>query len=61
MKRVEVAQYWEANAEIWTRQARAGYEIYRDGLNTPAFQDMLPPVLGLHLPGTFNGLVKINP
>jgi SAM-dependent methyltransferase len=47
MKRVEVAQYWEANAETWTRHARAGYDIYRDGLNTPAFLDMLPPVRGL--------------
>ena len=47
MKRGEVAQYWEANAETWTRHARAGYDIYRDGLNTPAFLDMLPPVRGL--------------
>lgn len=47
MKRTEVAQYWEANAETWTRHARAGYDIYRDGLNTPAFLDMLPPVRGL--------------
>ena len=47
MKRTEVAQYWEANAETWTRHARAGYDIYRDGLNTPAFLDMLPRVHGL--------------
>jgi 2-polyprenyl-3-methyl-5-hydroxy-6-metoxy-1,4-benzoquinol methylase len=47
MKRVEVARYWEANAETWTRHARAGYDIYRDRLNTPAFLDMLPPVRGL--------------
>jgi len=47
MKRAKVAQYWEANAEIWTRHVRAGYDIYRDGLNTPAFLDMLPPVHGL--------------
>jgi SAM-dependent methyltransferase len=47
MKRAEVAQYWEANAETWTRHARAGYDIYRDGLNTPAFLEMLPPVHGL--------------
>jgi SAM-dependent methyltransferase len=47
MDRAEVAQYWEANAETWTRHARAGYDIYRDGLNTPAFLDMLPPVQGL--------------
>jgi 2-polyprenyl-3-methyl-5-hydroxy-6-metoxy-1,4-benzoquinol methylase len=47
MERSEVAQYWEANAESWTRHARAGYDIYRDGLNTPAFLDMLPPIQGL--------------
>lgn len=47
MKRADVAQYWEANAETWTRHARAGYDIYRDGLNTPAFLEMLPPVQGL--------------
>ena len=47
MKRAEVAQYWEANAETWTRHARAGYDIYRDGLNTPAFLNILPPVSGL--------------
>jgi SAM-dependent methyltransferase len=47
MKRTEVARYWEANAATWTRHARAGYDIYRDGLNTPAFLDMLPPVHGL--------------
>ena len=47
MKRTEVAQYWEANAETWTHHARAGYDIYRDGLNTPAFLDMLPSVHGL--------------
>ena len=47
MKRAEVARYWEANAETWTRHARAGYDIYRDGLNTPAFLEMLPPLQGL--------------
>jgi SAM-dependent methyltransferase len=47
MKRADVARYWEANAKTWTRQARAGHDIYRDGLNTPAFLKMLPPVRGL--------------
>jgi SAM-dependent methyltransferase len=47
MKRTDVARHWEANAETWTRHARAGYDIYRDGLNTPAFLDNLPPVHGL--------------
>jgi SAM-dependent methyltransferase len=43
----EVARHWEANAEAWTRQSRAGFDIYRDALNTPAFLSMLPPVAGL--------------
>lgn len=43
----EVAAYWEANAETWTRHARAGQDIYRDVLNTPAFLAMLPPIRGL--------------
>lgn len=38
---------WEGNAETWTRLARAGYDVYRDHLNTPAFLRMLPPVGGL--------------
>lgn len=41
------AACWEDNAETWTRQSRAGYDIYRDALNTPAFLAMLPEVDGL--------------
>jgi ubiquinone/menaquinone biosynthesis C-methylase UbiE len=47
MEQAEVAKYWEANAENWTRFSRAGYDVYRDALNTPAFLAMLPPVSGL--------------
>lgn len=47
MQSAEVGACWEANAENWTRFSRAGYDIYRDALNTPAFFDMLPPVSGL--------------
>jgi SAM-dependent methyltransferase len=47
MEPVEVAGYWEANADTWTRHVRAGYDIYRDALNTPAFLAMLPPIAGL--------------
>ena len=43
----DVRNCWEANAENWTRFARAGYDVYRDALNTPAFLAMLPPVSGL--------------
>ena len=44
---VEVGRYWEGNAETWTALSRAGYDIYRDALNTPAFFEMLPEVNGL--------------
>jgi ubiquinone/menaquinone biosynthesis C-methylase UbiE len=47
MKPAEVAEYWEDNAEAWTRFVRAGYDVYRDTLNTPAFLAMLPDVRGL--------------
>lgn len=40
----DVAAHWESNAETWTIYSRAGYDKYRDALNTPAFLDMLPPV-----------------
>lgn len=48
MKSAEVARFWEANAENWTRFVRAGYDVYRDKLNTPAFLAILPDVRGLH-------------
>jgi len=43
----QVADHWDANAEAWTKHSRAGLDIYRDALNTPAFLAMLPPVAGL--------------
>lgn len=42
-----VGRYWNQNADVWTRLARAGYDTYRDHLNTPAFLAMLPDVRGL--------------
>ena len=47
MNHLEAGRYWEGNAEAWTKLARAGYDIYRDYLNTPAFFEMLPDVAGL--------------
>ncbi len=47
MDRERAAAYWEANAETWTQLSRAGYDVYRDHVNTPAFLAMLPPVAGL--------------
>lgn len=43
----EAGRYWNENATAWTLLARAGYDIYRDYLNTPAFFDILPDVNGL--------------
>jgi SAM-dependent methyltransferase len=43
----EVGRYWNGNAEVWTRLARAGYDTYRDTFNTPAFFEILPDVSGL--------------
>ncbi len=47
MNHADAAQFWEENAEAWTRHARAGYDVYRDALNTPWFLNILPPVQGL--------------
>jgi ubiquinone/menaquinone biosynthesis C-methylase UbiE len=44
MNHEQVGRFWNANANTWTRLARAGYDIYRDYLNTPAFFEMLPNV-----------------
>ncbi len=43
----EVGKYWNSNAENWTQLLRAGYDVYRDHLNTPSFLAMLPNVHGL--------------
>lgn len=47
MNHEEVGGYWNKNAAVWTRLARAGYDVYRDYLNTPAFFELLPAVGGL--------------
>lgn len=47
MNHHEVGRYWNENAEAWTKLSRAGYDIYRDYLNTSAFLAMLPNVKGL--------------
>ncbi|MBI1851770.1 MAG: class I SAM-dependent methyltransferase [Planctomycetes bacterium] len=46
MERDENARCWDGNADAWTKLSRAGYDVYRDFLNTPAFLAMLPDVSG---------------
>jgi ubiquinone/menaquinone biosynthesis C-methylase UbiE len=47
MDDLENGKYWEDNAEVWATLSRAGYDVYRDFLNTPAFFELLPDVTGL--------------
>ncbi|MBK8969706.1 MAG: methyltransferase domain-containing protein [Lewinellaceae bacterium] len=39
--------YWNQNAPAWTALTRAGYDVYRDQLNTPNFLAILPDIAGL--------------
>jgi ubiquinone/menaquinone biosynthesis C-methylase UbiE len=43
----EVGNYWEKNAENWTKLARSGYDRCRNLINSPAFFKMLPNIKGL--------------
>ena len=47
MNHQEAGNYWDRNADTWTRLARAGHDLYRDHLNTPAFFEILPAVKDL--------------
>jgi ubiquinone/menaquinone biosynthesis C-methylase UbiE len=47
MESEEVRKHWNRNAEAWTQLSRAGYDTYRNYLNTPAFFELLPEVDGL--------------
>ncbi|OGL41350.1 MAG: hypothetical protein A2161_20315 [Candidatus Schekmanbacteria bacterium RBG_13_48_7] len=42
-----VGNYWNDNAEAWTKLARTGYDMCRDCFNTTGFFEMLPDVNGL--------------
>lgn len=45
--RPDTRRIWNANATAWIELSRAGFDIYRDLVNTPAFFAALPPVGGL--------------
>lgn len=42
----EVGRIWDGNAPAWIDLSRAGFDVYRDRVNTPAFLEMLPDVSG---------------
>jgi SAM-dependent methyltransferase len=47
VERPDTRKQWNANAAAWTELSRAGFDIYRDLVNTPAFFALLPAVDGL--------------
>lgn len=47
MERPDTRRLWDANASAWIELSRAGFDIYRDLVNTPAFFALLPGVDGL--------------
>jgi len=47
LRRSPVRRQWNANAAAWTELSRAGFDLYRDLINIPAFFGLLPPVDGL--------------
>ena len=47
MERPDSRRIWDANATAWVELSRAGFDVYRDLVNTPAFFALLPNVAGL--------------
>ncbi|MCK4624897.1 MAG: class I SAM-dependent methyltransferase [Phycisphaerae bacterium] len=45
----DVAKYWDENAPDWIKGVQAGYDVYRDYVNNPAFFGMLPDIAGLRV------------
>ena len=43
---IDVAKHWNANAQQWTRDVRAGFDVYRDLFTFPAFLEALPSIDG---------------
>jgi ubiquinone/menaquinone biosynthesis C-methylase UbiE len=47
MDHQDTGHYWNENAATWTLLSRAGFDTYRDYLNTPAFLEKLPNITNL--------------
>ena len=46
MERPDIRKLWDENAPAWIELSRAGFDVYRDLVNTPAFFALLPEVDG---------------
>ena len=42
-----VAELWDLNADLWTRQVRAGRDVFREVFHMPMFLDFVPDLSGL--------------
>jgi SAM-dependent methyltransferase len=49
VERPDTRAIWDANAPAWIELSRAGFDVHRDLVNTPAFLRMLPSVAGLRV------------
>lgn len=47
MEHPDTRRVWDANAPAWIEMSRAGFDVYRDLINSPAFFELLPDVDGL--------------
>jgi ubiquinone/menaquinone biosynthesis C-methylase UbiE len=45
----KVAALWDQNADLWTRQVRAGQDRFREVYNNPMFMEFLPNLSGLQV------------
>ncbi|HZN25229.1 MAG TPA: class I SAM-dependent methyltransferase, partial [Burkholderiales bacterium] len=43
----KVAELWDLNADLWTRQVRAGRDVFREVFHMPMFLDFVPDLSGL--------------
>jgi SAM-dependent methyltransferase len=42
----DVARHWNANADVWAREVRAGHDLAREFMNNPAFLPFVGDVAG---------------
>src|SRR5215510_1439409 len=45
----KVAELWDQNAELWTRQVRAGQDVFRDAFHLPMFLEFVTDLSGLEV------------
>ena len=49
MDNQEIASFWDANAPDWIEAVRAGWDVYREMVNNPAFFELLGDIAGMRV------------